>query len=167
MSTVLETVEAAPLVVKIPSSVVEMTDDQFFDFCQVNRELRMERTAEGDIVIMLPAGFESGRRNATITARLRIWAERDGLGVVVDSSAGFRLPNGATRSPDAAWVLKSRIEPFSIEEREKFLPLCPDFVIERRSPTDRLADLKKKLVEYVDNGARLGWLLDPLVSCNM
>jgi Uma2 family endonuclease len=91
------------------------------------------------------------------------WAERDGTGVVVDSSTGFRLPNGATRSPDAAWVLKSRLERFSIAEQEKFLPICPDFVIELKSPTDRLADLKNKLEEYVANGARLGWLLNPEV----
>ena len=95
--------------------------------------------------------------------RLGIWADHDGTGVVVDSSTGFRLPNGATRSPDAAWVLKSRLERFSIAEQEKFLPLCPDFVIELKFPTDRVADLKIKLQEYVDNGARLGWLLNPEV----
>ena len=140
-----------------------MNDDQFFDFCQANRELRIERTAEGDILIMSPAGWRSGRRNAIITMRLGIWAERDGKGVVVDSSTGFRLPNGATRSPDAAWILKSRLERFSIAEQEKFLPLCPDFVIEIKSPTDSVADLKNKLQEYVENGARLGWLLNPEV----
>ncbi|MGO9275853.1 MAG: Uma2 family endonuclease [Terriglobia bacterium] len=161
MATVPETVETEPLVVRMPSSVTEMSDNQFFDFCLVNRELRIERTTDGDIVIMLPAGFESSRRNAIITARLRNWAERNGMGVALDASAGFRLANGATRSPDASWVLKSRLEPFLIEQREKFLPLCPDFVIELRSPTDRLADLNRKLVEYIDNGARLGWLLDP------
>ena len=161
MGTVIEKVGIEPLVVRIPSSLVGMTDDQFFGFCQVNRELRIERTSEGDIVIMLPAGSWSGHRDAVITMRLGNWAERDGTGLVFSFSAGFRLPNGATRSPDAAWVLKSRLEPFSIEEKEKFLPLCPDFVIELKSPTDRLADLKNKLVEYVDNGARLGWLLDP------
>jgi len=168
MATVLETVatvgtvETTPLVVKLPSCVVEMSDDQFFDFCQVNRDLRVERTAEGDIVIMLPAGSWSGHRDATITARLINWAERNGTGLVFGSSAGFRLPNGSTRSPDAAWVMKSRLEPFTSEQREKFLPLCPDFVIELRSPTDRVADLKRKFVEYIDNGARLGWLIDPL-----
>ncbi|HMD98053.1 MAG TPA: Uma2 family endonuclease [Terriglobia bacterium] len=164
MATLAETVgtvETTPLVVKLPSSIVEMTDDQFFDFCQVNRDLRIERTAEGEIVIMLPAGFGSGCRNAIITEQLRAWAKRNGTGVAVDSSAGFKLPSGATRSPDAAWILKSRLKPLSIEEREKFLPLCPDFVVELRSPTDRLADLKRKLEEYIDNGARLGWLIDP------
>ena len=138
-----------------------MNDDQFFEFCRVNRELRIERSAEGDILIMSPAGWMSGRRNAIITARLINWAERDGAGVVVDSRTGFRLPNSATRSPDAAWVLKSRLKRFSIADQEKFLALCPDFVIELKSPTDRLADLKNKLEEYVANGARLGWLLNP------
>ena len=138
-----------------------MNDDQFFEFCQVNRELRIERSAEGDILIMSPTGASSGRRNALITMRLGIWAEGNKTGVVFDCNTGFRLPNGATRSPDAAWVLKSTLKPFSIAEQEKFLPLCPDFVIELKSPTDRLADLKNKLQEYVDNGARLGWLLNP------
>jgi len=163
VAAVLESLESPPVVVKMPSSVVAMNDDQFFDFCQANRELRIERTAEGDILIMSPAGWRSGRRNAIITMRLGIWAERDGKGVVVDSSTGFRLPNGATRSPDAAWILKSRLERFSIAEQEKFLPLCPDFVIEIKSPTDSVADLKNKLQEYVENGARLGWLLNPEV----
>jgi len=161
MITVLESVASAPLAVRMPSSVVEMNDDQFFDFCQANRELRIERTAEGDVLIMPLAGFGSGRRNAAINARLFNWAERNGTGVVLDSSTGFRLPNRAVRSPDAAWILKSRLEAFSKEEQEKFLPLCPDFVIELKSPTDRLVDLKNKMVEYVDNGARLGWVLDP------
>jgi Uma2 family endonuclease len=161
MATVLESVETAPWVVKMPSSVVEMNDDQFFDFCQANRELRIERTAEGDILLMSPTGVKSGQRNAIIIARLNNWAERDGTGVVFDCNAGFRLRNRAIRSPDAAWVLKSRLKRFSMAEQEKFLPLCPDFVIELKSPTDRLADLKKKLQEYIDNGARLGWLLNP------
>lgn len=160
MVTVLENVESAPWVVKMPPSVAEMNDEQFFDFCQANRGLRIERTAEGEVLIMPPTGFGSSRRNAIITARLFIWAERNGMGVVLDSSGGFRLPNRAVRSPDAAWILKSRLEAFSKEEQEKFLPLCPDSIIELKSPTDRLVDLKNKIVEYIDNGARLGWLLD-------
>jgi Uma2 family endonuclease len=164
MATVLESVETSHWVVKMPSSVVQMSDDQFFDFCQANGELRIERTADGDILIMSPAGWSSGRRNAIITGRLFSWAERDGKGVAVDSSTGFRLPNGATRSPDAAWVLKSRLKRFSMTEKDKFLPLCPDFVIELKSPTDRLAYLKNKMQEYVDNGARVGWLLNPEAS---
>jgi len=161
MATILEPVETSPWVVKMPSSVVEMNDDQFFHFCQANRELRIERTADGDILLMSPTGVKSGQRNAIIITRLNNWAERDGTGVVFDSNAGFRLRNRAIRSPDAAWVLKSRLKRFSMAEQERFLPLCPDFVIELKSPTDRLADLKKKLQEYIDNGARLGWLLNP------
>ena len=162
MGAIIETVETVPFALRLPSSLCDMTDDQFFDFCQANRDLRIERTAEGDIMIMMPAGFGSGRRNARITAQLSAWAERDGTGIAVDSSAGFKLPNRATRSPDAAWVLKSRLTGFSNEELEKFLPLCPEFVIELRSPSDRLADLQRKLAEYIENGARLGWLIDPL-----
>jgi len=161
MTTVLESVETVPLVVKMPVSVVDMSDDQFFYFCQVNRELQIERTAEGDILIMAPEGSGSGQRDAEATVQLGTWAKRNGTGVVFGSSAGFTLPNRAVRSPDAAWVLKSRLKRFSKEEREKFLPLCPDFVIEIMSPTDRLADLKNKMVEYIENGARLGWLVNP------
>ncbi len=161
MTTVLESVETAPLVVKMPSFVVEMNDDQFFYFCQVNRDLRIERTADGDVLIMSPAGSRSSHRNAIITIRFGNWAERDGTGLVFDSSGGFRLPNGATRNPDVAWVLKSRLDPLSEQEQEKFLPLCPDFLIELKSPTDRLPDLKNKMAEYIKNGTRLGWLLDP------
>lgn len=161
MTTVLETVETAPWVVKMPASVVDMDDDQFFYFCQVNDELRIERTAEGDLLIMAPEGSESGQNDAEIAVQLGNWAKRNGTGVLFGSSAGFTLPNRAVRSPDASWVLKSRLKRFSREERRKFLSLCPDFVIELKSPTDRLADLKNKMVEYAENGARLGWLIDP------
>jgi len=161
MITALETGETASLVVKMPSSIVEMNDDQFFDFCQVNKELRIERTAAGDVLIMAPEGSESGQSDAEISLQLGTWAKRDRTGVVFGSSTGFTLPNRAMRSPDASWVPKSRLKGFSREERRKFLPLCPDFVIELKSPTDRLADLKNKMVEYIENGARLGWLLDP------
>ncbi len=161
MTTVLESVETAPLVVKMPSSVVEMDDDQFFEFCQVNEELQIERTAEGNILIMAPAGSESGQSEIEIGAQLVNWAKRDGTGIAFGSSAGFTLPNRAMRSPDASWVQKSRVKRFSREVRRKFLPLCPDFVIELKSPTDRLARLKRKMAEYIANGARLGWLVDP------
>ncbi|HMD98280.1 MAG TPA: Uma2 family endonuclease [Terriglobia bacterium] len=161
MTTVLESVETAPLVVKMPSSVVEMNDEQFFDFCQVNRELQIERTAEGDVLIMAPAGSESSQSEIEVAVQLAMWAKRDRRGVVFGSSAGFTLPDHAVRSPDASWVLKSRLKGFSREVRRKFLPLCPDFVIELKSPSDRLARLKNKMAEYIANGARLGWLIDP------
>ena len=111
---------------------------------------------------MPPAGADTSRKNAELAVQLGIWAKRDGTGVTFDSSGGFRLPNGAVRSPDASWVGRTRLAGLSAEERTKFLPLCPDFVVELRSPSDRLPVLRDKMREYVDNGARLGWLIDPL-----
>jgi Uma2 family endonuclease len=138
-----------------------MTAEQFFEFCQMNRGLRIERTAEGEIIIMPPAGGETGSRNLSLGMRVGIWARDDGRGVGFDSSTGFILPNGATRSPDAAWVLRERLIHLAPEQKRKFLPLCPDFVVELQSPSDTVADLKKKLQEYIENGAQLGWLLVP------
>lgn len=152
--------QSPPLLLRMPP-VVTMTDDQFFDFCQINRELRIERTAKGDIIIMTPAGGETSWRNSELVTILNIWAKRDGTGVVFDSSGGFILPNGATRSPDVAWVKRSRLTSLSSLQKKKFLPLCPDFVIELRSPADRLQDLQDKMVEYLANGLQLGWLIDP------
>ncbi|MBI3798530.1 MAG: Uma2 family endonuclease [Deltaproteobacteria bacterium] len=141
--------------------VVELTDDQFFEFCQINRDLRIERTARGELLIMPPTGWETSGDNAEITMQLRVWAKRDGTGTSTDSSGGFKLPNGATRSPDAAWITHSRLAALTAEQRKKFLPLCPDFALELRSPTDSLTALQAKMQEYLDNGARLGWLIDP------
>jgi Uma2 family endonuclease len=138
-----------------------MTEDQFFEFCQINRDLRIERSAQGELILMPPAGGETGARDAEITMQLRQWAKRDGTGTTFGSSTGFRLPNDAVRSPDAAWVRKSRLEKLTAEQKKKFLPLCPDFAIELRSPTDSLSMLQDKMQEYLDNGAQLGWLIDP------
>jgi len=143
------------------SPVIDMTNDQFFDFCQLNRDLRIERTTEGDLVIMTPAGGETSWRNSELIIALGIWARQDGTGVVFDSSGGFVLPNGATRAPDAAWVKRSRLASLTPKEKKRFLPLCPDFAIELRSPTDRLKDVQDKMQEYIDNGLKLGWLIDP------
>ena len=140
--------------------VIELTDDQLFKLCQINQELWIERTAEGDLVIMAPEGWETGSRNANFVTLLTQWTWQDGTGVTSGSSAGFLLPNGAMRAPDAAWVLRSRLEPLTAEQKQKFLPLCPDFVAEIRSPSDRLSTVQAKMQEYVDNGARLGWLID-------
>ena len=140
---------------------IELTDDEFFALCQLNRDLRLERNAEGDIKVMPPTGGETGNRNAEITGQLVIWTKQDGTGAAFDSSTGFKLPNGADRSPDAAWVQKSRLAVLTQEEKEKFLPLCPDFVIELLSPSDELEEVKAKMDEYIENGARLGWLLEP------
>ena len=141
--------------------VIEMTDDEFFALCQLNRDLRLERTAEGDIIVMPPTGAETGNRNSEITRQVGNWTKQDGTGAAFDSSTGFKLPNGADRSPDAAWVRKSRLATLTREEKLKFLPLCPDFVIELLSPTDGLDVTRAKLDEYIENGALLGWLLDP------
>ena len=140
---------------------IKMTDDEFFALCQLNRDLRLERNAEGNIKVMPPTGGETGNRNAEITGQLVIWTKQDGTGAAFDSSTGFKLPNGADRSPDAAWVQKSRLAVLTQEEKEKFLPLCPDFVIELLSPSDELEEVKAKMDEYIENGARLGWLLEP------
>jgi Uma2 family endonuclease len=140
---------------------LNMDDDQFFEFCQANRDVRIERNKDGEIIVMPPTGWKTGDRNAEITMQLRIWAKKNKQGKSGDSSTGFILPNGATISPDASWVLKNRIEQFSAKQRQKFLPLCPDFVIELRSASDTLKDLQDKMEEYIENGARLGWLIDP------
>ena len=161
MYALLEKAEVAPWVLQMPKGL-DLTDDQFFEFCVLNRELlRIERTAEGEILIMSPTGGRSSHQNAQITRQLANWAENDGTGVAFDSNGGFTLPNNAMLSPDAAWVARGRLALFTAEEKGKFLPLCPDFVVELRSPSDRLADLKQKMKEYVSNGALLGWLIEP------
>lgn len=149
-----------PMVVHLRPEA-DITEDEFFRFCQLNRDLRVERTARGEVIIMPPTGGETSKRNAELTFQVHQWAKRDGKGAVFDSSGGFRLPNSAVRSPDVSWVLKSRLETISKGERVKFIPLCPDFVIELRSETDRLAEVRAKMREYMENGARLGFLLDP------
>jgi Uma2 family endonuclease len=154
-------VELPPLELRLRPAI-EMTGEEFFEFCQLNRDLRIERTAEGDLIIMPPAVATTGARNAEITSQLQLWAKRDRSGVAFDSSTGFTLPNGATRSPDAAWVKRTRRGRLTPEQKEKFLPLCPDFVIELRSPSDPLKLVQSKMREYIANGARLGWLIDPL-----
>jgi Uma2 family endonuclease len=148
-------------VARLPLDISNLTDDQYFEFCAANRKLRIERTAEGKIIIMSPTGGETGRRNAEINWQLVGWAKQDGTGIAFDSNTEFRLPNGANRSPDASWVLKSRWEAIPKPEREKFPPLCPDFVVELLSPSDNLEEIKLKMQEYIANGARLGWLIDP------
>ena len=140
---------------------IDMSREQFFQFCQLNRDVRIERNAEGGIAVMAPTGGETGARSVLLVAALHRWAEPDGAGVAFDSSTGFELPNGAVRSPDAAWVLRSRLAQLSAEDKAGFLPLCPDFVIELLSPSDSRAALRRKMQEYRANGARLGWLIDP------
>ncbi|MGH9381489.1 MAG: Uma2 family endonuclease [Thermoanaerobaculia bacterium] len=142
-------------------NALRLSADELFELCARNKELRIERTAEGDLIVMSPAGLKTSMRNALITKALAVWAEVDGTGVASDSSAGFRLPNGAMRSPDAAWILRSRFDALAAEEQEKFAPLAPDFVIELLSPSDELERAQEKMEEWRANGVRLGWLLDP------
>lgn len=138
-----------------------MLSDEFFRFCQANPEWQIEQTADGEIIIMPPAGIESGNRNFEIGVELGNWARRDGRGKGFDSSTGFELPNGATRSPDAAWVSKERLASLSPAQKRVFAPICPEFVIEIQSPSDSLPELKRKMSEWIDNGAQLGWLIQP------
>jgi Uma2 family endonuclease len=139
-----------------------LSDDALYDLCAMNQELRIERTAEGEIIVISPTGGETGRRNGLITMALGAWAERDGTGVFFDSSTGFLLPNGAERAPDAAWVRRERWNALTPAQREKFPPLCPDFIVELRSPSDALEEQQAKMEEWAANGARLGWLIDPI-----
>ncbi len=138
-----------------------LTDEQFQQLCQDNEDLRLELTADGELIIMAPAGGTTGARNADITSQLTMFAKKDGTGVTFDSSTMFCLPNGAKRSPDAAWVSREGWEALTEDERESFVPLCPDFVLELRSKTDSMSVLHEKMLEYIANGAQLGLLLDP------
>ncbi len=149
-----------PLVLRL-RPVIELSGDQLLELSSLNDDLRLELTAEGELIVMVPAGGESSRRTMKLAIRIGAWSESDGTGVAFDSSGGFILPNGAIRSPDASWIERSRYEALTMEQREKFLPLCPDFVVELRSPSDALGVLQEKMAEYVENGARLGLLLDP------
>ncbi|WP_413173164.1 Uma2 family endonuclease [Anabaena azotica] len=141
-------------------SIIEMTDEQFFELCQNNRELRFERTANGDLIIMPPTGGETGNRNGRITQQLMNWTDADGTGIAFDSSTCFKLPNGADRSPDASWIKLERWNALSDEEKQKFPPIYPDFVIELLSPSDSLKTTQEKMKEYIDNGVRLGLLIN-------
>lgn len=151
--------EILPMVLQMQPDVM-MTDDQFFDFCQLNRDFRIERNVFGDLLIMSPTGSETDERNFDLIGQLWIWTKQNGTGVGFGSSGGFTLPNGAIKSPDAAWIQRSRWEAIPSEQRKKFAPICPEFVIELRSETDNLKLLQDKMQEYIDNGTELGWLID-------
>ena len=146
-----------PFAIRLPFA---LSDDELLKLASLNAEICLEVSAQGDLIVMPPAGGATGDRNAEITMQLRLWAKRDGTGTSFDSSAGFRLPNGALRSPDASWVSREQLEPLTPEQREKFLPLCPAFVVELLSPSDSLKVAQEKMREYLENGAELGWLID-------
>jgi Uma2 family endonuclease len=144
-------------------SDVGLTDDQFFRLCRDNEDFHIEMSAEGELIIMSPNRPKTGRKHARINYRLSAWADDDGTGDVYDATSEFTLPKGSKRGPDAAWILKSRWNSLTEQEQERFpAPICPDFVIEVRSPNDRMKRLMAKMNEYTDNGIRLGWLLDPI-----
>lgn len=140
---------------------VPLTDDELFELCQRNGDLRIERTPQGELIIMTPTGGATGKRNFNLIGQFWAWVNVDASGVGFDSSTGFLLPNGAERAPDLAWVALPRWNAVPKEQREKFLPLCPDFVVELRSPSEPLPELMEKMLEYMACGARLGWLIDP------
>lgn len=148
-----------PIVLQF-APAIELSDETFFQFCQLNREWRLERSVNGDLAIVSPTGSETGGSNFGLTGQLWMWSRQEGTGQGFDSSTGFRLPNGAIRSPDVSWIRRDRWETIPPEQRQKFAPICPDFVIELRSPTDNLETLQAKMQEYLDNGTVLGWLID-------
>ncbi|MBE9100376.1 Uma2 family endonuclease [Vacuolonema iberomarrocanum] len=152
-----------PLFLQIPKDVaLTVTSEQFAALAAANHDLRLERTATGTLIMNPPTGSETGRRNLSLSTQLGNWYEaNESLGEAFDSSTGFELPNGANRSPDASWVRRERWDALTPEQKKTFAPLCPDFVVELRSETDHLTDLRAKMQEYMDNGAQLGWLIDP------
>ena len=148
------------IVLQMPPEL-QMTDEQFFEFCQINRGLRIERNKLGQISIMPPTGSETGNRNFNIALQLGIWAEQDSTGICFDSSTGFKLSTGAERSPDACWIKVDRWNTLSPQQQQLFAPICPDFVVELRSSSDNLKPLQEKMVEYMQEpGIQLGWLID-------
>jgi Uma2 family endonuclease len=156
-------VQTPTLSLVLPNAIaLHVTPAQFEGLSAANRDLRLERTATGELIVNPPTGGESGKRNLSISAQLGNWVEaHEELGEGFDSSTGFDLPNGANRSPDASWVSRERWESLTPQQRKGFVPLCPDFVIELRSESDSLPRLQAKMREYIANGARLGWLIDP------
>jgi Uma2 family endonuclease len=160
MQLVVEDFESMAPVILNPLRA-PMTDEEFVAFCQQYEDCFVEVTAEGEIIIMPPNYSRTGKRNLALGAHLWMWAKKDGRGEGYDSSAGFRLPNGARRSPDASWIRKDRVAALPKEQQKRFYQLCPDFVVELRSSTDRIRRLKAKMEEYMANGAELGWLIDP------
>ncbi len=156
---------ALPFVLELPRSAkLTVSPEMFWKICCENRDLRLELTAKGKLIVMAPAGGESGGQNADLVTDLNIWCRTDGTGKIFDSSTGFTLPNGAVLAPDASWIKLDRYLALSLEQRKRFPPICPDFVAELRSPSDGIRALRRKMREYVAQGVRLGWLLDPITG---
>ncbi len=140
--------------------IIHLSDEQFYQLCRTNPDVKFERNAQGAILIMPPTGGVTGNRNFEIGTELAVWNRREKLGICFDSSTCFQLPNGADRSPDVSWIAIDRWNSLTPAQQEKFPPIAPDFVLELMSPTDRLGDTKKKLQEYMANDVQLGWLID-------
>jgi len=157
----MSTLVLEPQVIRLGPLKQKMSDNEYYEFCQLNRDWRIEQSCDGEIIIMPPTGGETGRINSELNFLFVSWAKQDGTGITFDSSTEFVLPNSAKRSPDASWVKRTRWDTLTKEQREKFPPLCPDFVVELRSPSDSLSALQAKMQEYITNGAQLGWLIDP------
>ncbi len=155
--------EAETLLIELPKTIkLSVTQEQFAALAAVNRDVRMERTSQGELIVNPPTGWETGRRNSSLTGQLYCWyKEIEDSGKVFDSSTGFTLPNGAIRSPDACWVSQEGWDALTIEQKGTFAHICPDFVVELRSSSDTLKSLQEKMREYIENGAKLGWLIDP------
>jgi Uma2 family endonuclease len=141
-------------------SIAEFTDDMFFDLCQANSQLFLERDKDGNIIVMAPTGSDTGFYNSDINGQIWLWNRSNGAGYVFDSSAGFTLPSGAVRSPDVSWIAKDKWEALSEKDRSRFAHICPDLVVEVMSSSDNISELKNKMEEYRSNGCRLGWLID-------
>jgi Uma2 family endonuclease len=163
MSTTLTPIEESSnaLVLHFSPLMKKLSEDEFFEFCMLNKDLRIELTSAGDLIIMPPTGGKTGICNFKLIGSFAAWSEKDATGQGFDSSTIFSLPNGAKRSPDLAWVRNERWNQLSEKEQERFPPLCPDFVVELRSKSDSLRALQNKMQEYIENGAQLGWLIDP------
>jgi Uma2 family endonuclease len=159
MTTLRIQTESIPFILDFPA-IAQMNDQEFLEFCLANSDFRIERTATGEIIIMPPAFSDTGNRNFNIAVQLGSWAEQDGTGLGFDSSTGFTLPNGATRSPDAAWIKLECWNALTKEQKASFAPICPSFIIELRSSSDTLSGLQEKMPEYIANGVSLGWLID-------
>ena len=157
---IAEATQILPIVLKL-RPLIQLTEEQFADFCELNSDLRIERTASGELEIMSPTKGYTGAKELKAASQLEIWARRHRSGMAFGPSAGFALPNGAIRGPGTSWISRTRLEDLTPEQRSGFLPLCPDFVVELRSDTDRLSILQAKMQEYIANGAQLGLLIDP------
>ena len=153
-----EPVVSSRVVVNVENIV--LTPEQFFRLCRDNPELRLELTAQKELIIMSPTGSRTGSQNMELSFQIQRWTIQDGGGIAFDSSTGFLLPNGATRSPDASWIRPTRWDALAAEDQQRFAPICPDFVVELRSPGDAIDDLETKMMEYIANGAQLGFLID-------